>query len=376
MKSLFFAFFVILSFATSSHAADEWKQSAIQVKASSEFQKQIDQTITQIFMGKLHNTFCQVFQNKDSLEQSLGVSTTVAASLRRSCPQSTETKALSTKLDPKVYLLSFNGPRDLDSWTDARNRTYIFINGKLSQQKLKSILLHEISIALDAKYDFTMKEYSKEILRRGYSFVGNQHDLENAFISSMWRPVALAFSALRAFNVEAVNNGRPLTTLSNGSCALRFRQIYKTIQKIPYKTPELTIEAMLYNTPELLIARQSEAVAPQSSVEADRLISTLSSAALQMRDFNGRQVSFCEFMAAPALTSNALGSFLSNGPRPRLTGGSGSESGFTSPEDKNIEAALDEARKESPTTYRPDYGKVIDGNTIVIDATRNSGGFD
>ncbi|QDK45764.1 hypothetical protein DOM22_11705 [Bdellovibrio sp. ZAP7] len=364
MKSLLSLVLVILSFATSAYAADEWKRTAIPVRPSSKIQKQIDLAVSQVFAGKIHNTFCQVFQNKESLQKSLGVTPATAESLRRSCPRSTETTALSTKLNSKIYLLSFNGPRDLDSWTDSNNRTYIFINGRLSQRKLESILLHEISIALDAKYNFTMKEYLSELQRRGYSPAGNQNDLENAFIGSMWRPVALTFATLRAFNIEAINNGRPSLTLSQSSCASHFRQAYQVIQRIPYTPPALTTEAMLYNASELLIARQSEAVAPQSAAEAQRLISLLSSSSIQVRDFKGRQISFCEFMAAPALTSNALGSFLSNGPRPRLTGGSGGESGFTSQDDGKVQEALDEARKEQ-SKYAADYSKVLQADSIL-----------
>ncbi|WP_413586988.1 hypothetical protein [Bdellovibrio sp. HCB274] len=344
MKILITFLLAFCGYSANIYAASDWKNTAIPVQTSSKFQKQIDKALSQVFMGKLHGTFCLVFQNQESLSHSLGASTPTAAALRQTCPRNTESNALSTKLDPKVYLISFDGPRDLDSWTDAKNRTFIFVNENLSQQRLKSILLHEISIALDAKYNFTIRDYLRELERREYSPVGNLNNLESAFISSMWRPIAQTFSALRAFNVEAANNGLNSITLTANSCASRFHQIFKIVRGISYTAPAMTVETMLNNPQELLIARQSEAVAPQNASDEQQLLRELTSPAFQIRDFTGRQVSFCEFMAAPALTSNALGSFTSNGPRPRLTGGSGGSSSLIS-EDKAVHEALNEVRR-------------------------------
>ncbi|MDG0818163.1 hypothetical protein [Bdellovibrio svalbardensis] len=315
----------------SALATTAWQKTAVPVVEGSDLQKQIDGITVEIFQNSKSKILCGIFNDPVSAVHSLGISLPTAKRIYENCPRSSAEG--TAKIMAKKYYVSFLSQNGLDSWTDYGNRTYIFADTSLNREKLKSIIIHEMAIATDAKTNMLLstyltyrnKEHSEvsnglQIITMG-NLSAREEALKQAFNSSTWKPVSLTFATLRAFNFEKYLNNEEFNTNSHSSCVAEFKSLLKTIKSIPEVPASEDVDRMA----EMIANMTSEASAPKSPEQEKQLIDFLMSQDLQLQDQQDNKMTFCQFMTRPLLTGRSLYSFFGSGPRPRLTGGSGGQ---------------------------------------------------
>lgn len=313
-------------------SSTDWQESAILVSDHPALQQQVDEVTEEIFQSRLNEVFCRVYNNSYSASHALGISQNAAARIFQHCPN--PTRYTLAKVLEKKYYIAFSTPPGLDSWTDFGNRTYIFADQFLNRSKLKSIVLHEMSIATDAKTNMLLSNY---LIYRGKehsqikgdlqiitldNLTPQEESLRQAFNWSTWNPIRLAFTALRAFNLERYAETGTFDN-SHETCVAEFNHLLKTIKNLPAAPKATGIDLI----PELLVEQTSKFNAPKSPEHETAVIEFLTSNKLRLKDIQDKDLSFCQFMSFPLPTGKSLYSFYGSGPRPRLTGGSGGQGG-------------------------------------------------
>lgn len=326
MKSLLLFFLVFAS----SFAQADWRQNSVLVTENSEMQKHIDNAMYEIFNSSFKRNLCQIYGTSLSIMYSLGTSADAAVQIAQLCPK--DQQAPLPKHFRKQYYISFEPVPGLESWTDLSNRTFIFVDKSLNKDKLKSILLHELAISTDSKSGLMFSTYLM-MSQRGKS-VGNfqvitlnDNDpelqrLSPAFNIAAWSPIAITFATMRAFNLEAAFLEQRFESDKHGQCVKIFKETFEIVRKIPQAPAAEDISKITA----MLISAIDERSNAKSPAEIEQDIEHILQEDLKLKDINGDNVSFCQFMARPLLTSRTAYNLFANGPRPRLTGGSGGQS--------------------------------------------------
>lgn len=340
--------FISLLLSGTAFGNTTWTENAVLIERGSELHTMIDEITLEIFKSPLKNDLCTVYRNPTSVYHSLGVSEKTALAIFKDCKP---VAAAPTKVMSKQYYLSFASEPRLDSWTDYGNRTYIFANEGLTRSHLKSIILHEIAMSTDAKTNmmytgylmvrdqertYTAKNGSR-IISIG-SLSERERTLQTAFNMAAWGPMSRTFAALRAFQLEMMAEGVSFNFKNHHLCSRIVRETFYKTQYLPEPPKSSGIDSMAEMLAEAFDTHQ----APQTREQEQELLNFLLSKDLMLKDSRSDKVTFCQFMTEPLLTSRSLYTFLSAGPRPRLTGGSGGQGKDDS--DKNS-MSLDSAMK-------------------------------
>ena len=328
----------------------DWMNKAELIKPESDSQKLIDEIAKEIFSGPHHSDLCTVFTDSYNIHFSIGLSQETADEIAQSCPLGNKSTELSKYFKKSYYFVS-EAFANLDSWTDTTNRTYIFTDQELTREKLKSIILHEIAIAIDAKSNMLLTTYwlykahakNHTATTINITMPQNLNDeeekLKKAFNLSTWSPISLTFATLRAFEFEARNNHSQYIQ-NHQQCVSKFNEIYSIIKKIPDFQPQDqikvisdgsnansgdTINAAINMLASSLINSATNSIsmsnAPTDPNQEYENLDFILNQDLKIVDLNNNTVSFCEFMAQPLIVNRTLYSFFSRGPRPRTTGG-------------------------------------------------------
>ncbi|MNK07466.1 hypothetical protein D3C87_253800 [compost metagenome] len=326
--------FVFVTLATSSisMATVDWQKNAVLVTLDSEMQAQIDELTIEIFNSPLQKTLCSVFVNPLSATYSLGISPEAAVDIYKRCPHSKDDSSVAKFLRKQFYI-SFQPQAGLESWTDHGNRTFIFADKSLNRERLKSILVHELAIAMDAKMNMNFSTYAlysaTSTTRSSGGFASTTFDmnaeeqvgLRAAFNFSSWRPIAMAFATLRAFNFEMLLHGNDFPTDNHATCVREFKSLLRVTKNLPEVSNSQGPESVF----EQLAEAASKHQTPKSAAHEAQVIDFLLDPNLRIADHQKNKMTFCQFMTRPLLTGSLTFSNLGNGPRPRLTGGSGGQ---------------------------------------------------
>ena len=321
-----------------SFSSTNWTENAVVVTPGSDMQKQIDEVTMEIFNYPLE--LCMIYKNASSIYYSLGVSPDAALAIAKNCKQQADAPA---KTLMKHYYISFAKSTGLDSWTDFANNTYIFVDGGLSRQRLKSIILHEIAIATDAKANMLYSTYlgiteMYKAIQKNPNAGGDitvyvdvstdyQKALQQAFNYASWSPLSRAFATIRAFALEAQAEGRPNPIQNQTQCASTVRavlQVMKDLPAPPKATGKDDVDLVLGFVEDLRNA-VDKTQGPKSPEHEEAILNFLLSPQLKLKDINDTQRSFCDFMTRPLLINRSVYSMFGAGPRPRLSGGSGGQ---------------------------------------------------
>lgn len=316
---------ILIIFSQLAKASFEWMQKAEPVLANSEIQKIIDDVTKELFLGHLKDELCTVFSNAENLSFSMGISTPTAAEITTTCPQKITTAY--AKYFQKNYFIVQEPFANLDSWTDTANRTYIFADQGLTREKLKSIILHELVIAVDAKanmlfttyktYQALIKNTKSNIIHVKMSDLSSKEEkLRIAFNFSTWSPISQTFAALRAFEYEAMAENKKFIK-NHFECVEKFKQNFAIIRLVPDFPQELDVAEII----DMIASNSSIANKPNDLNAENKNMDFILDPGLKIKDLNGNKVSFCEFMAQPLIINRTLYNFFSRGPRPRTTGG-------------------------------------------------------
>ncbi|WP_415063922.1 hypothetical protein [Bdellovibrio sp.] len=324
---------LLLYFSLHAYAENDWKAHSVPVMPDSELQHMIDEITIELFRSPIKEALCTTYMNTYSVYHSLGVSLRAAQQAFSECQ---EIPRAPSKILRKQYYLSFVSAPTLDSWTDFGNRTYLFVDDNMTREHLKSMLLHEMAISLDAKTNMLYTTYltylaSANSNTSGFLFIdiSNLNDYEKtlqaAFNQATWKPISMTFAALRAFNLELAANGTP--QLSNHqSCVTSFMEILTKIKTLPAPPKSEGVDQI----GELLAETVSNKTTPTSKEHEAQILEFLLSDRLTLKDIQKKEVTFCQFMTQPLLTGRTLYNLFGAGPRPRLTGGSGGQGGQSS----------------------------------------------
>ncbi len=316
--------FTFLMISGQVYAFSDWQSRSILVESNSEIQGMIDSIVIDIFHSPLQKTLCEVYQNSFSVYHSLGVS---AEAAKQSFKECTEMPTLPSKALRKQYYLTFISMPTLDSWTDYGNRTYLFVEDGLSYERLKSLILHEMAISLDAKTNLLYTTYQTYFANRsGYS---DNEALKGAFNQSTWEPLRLSFAAIRAFHFELYYHKKSYA-MDHQTCAQSVLEILPQIKNIPTGPRSTGAESLN----ETLADMMSNRFTPKSEDHEKMILEQILSDAPLLVNGAGQKVTFCQFMTEPSVTGRSLYNFFGSGPRPRLTGGSGGQSSYVPPWEK------------------------------------------
>lgn len=319
-------FLSLFLFAPILVLASEWKENSFLVTRESAMQIYIDQAVKDLYQSPAKDTLCHVFTNPTSLFHAMGVVAETAMELNQSCPSETRSNTIS-KVMQKAYYFSAQKNDQIESWTDFGNRTYIFSSDNFDYTDLKKIMTHELAIAFDAKANMLFTTYlryqgniNQSILVADFSKPGTEQDLlRRAFNSATWKPISTTFSFMRAFAFEKFVAGQSLR-MTHQECSQAFRQYFQITQKFEDYNETRNADIVVNDLSSLF----SNSNAPKSQNEMREVLSHILDSKLTLTD-KGEKVSFCQYMAKPLLTGRTTYNMFGNGPRPRLTGGSGSQ---------------------------------------------------
>ncbi|MEN0058506.1 MAG: hypothetical protein AAGB31_06705 [Bdellovibrio sp.] len=324
---------VLVFWGLSVQASSSWREQSTLVTPDSDMQRLIDEVTVEIFHSPLQEMWCNTYGNEVSVFHSLGVSEKAAIEAFSGCK---ERKGHLTKPMSKQYYLSFESMPALDSWTDLGNRTYLFVSEGLNRERLKSMILHEMAISVDAKTNMLYTSYliyqrnqsgdSRGAIYHAPSQLSAQQQLlQNAFNQAAWQPISLSFAALRAFSIEQKAHGQNVQ-ISHDECVDSFKSLYQVTRQIP-SAPIDSESLELDQLSEMLAGMISRNMAPQSEEQETEVLQQLLSENLTLKNLNNKEVTFCQFMAEPLLSGKSTYNFYGSGPRPRTTGGSGGQGG-------------------------------------------------
>lgn len=318
-----------ISLAASAYSPD-WQKAAVAIDWNSPFQKEIDRSFETIFQSPVKKILCSVTYNPNSLIYSLGISPHAALRIGESCNYTDKTAGMASKVMPKKYFVApIQDPR-LESWTDLGNRTYLFVDGKFNSESLTRALLHEAAIAFDAKNRMLYSGYFRYSGKRNIqaggitiidmgSFDEEELRLRDAFNLSATSNIATTFATIRAFQFEdfATNDFK---MLDHNACVARFKETFEVVKDFKEYNHSTELDQIQLHLANLFDSKVND----KSDAEMDAILKNILSEDIRIED-QGRDVSFCQYMATPLLTGRTLYTFFSSGPRPRLTGSTGGQ---------------------------------------------------
>jgi hypothetical protein len=268
-----------------------------------------------------------VYQNIFSVYHSLGVSESAAKRAFAGCTHSATPPSKALR---KQYYLSFADMPLLDSWTDFGNRTYLFVGAGLTPERLKALILHEIAISIDAKSNILYSTY--QMYFSNDPPAKQNEVLKRAFNQATWKPLSMAFAALRAFNVELFSHQQIFKT-EHLNCVNSVRKMLERTKTIP-STPR---SEGLEDFSEVMAEVMSNKFTPSSEEHEKQILEELLSDQLLVSSERSETVTFCQFMLEPSLTGRSLYNLYGVGPRPRLTGGSGGQGSLVTSQERLLE---------------------------------------
>jgi hypothetical protein len=148
--------------------------------------------------------------------------------------------------------------------------------------------------------------------------------LSDAFNSSHWYPVARSFSAMRAFEFEKLWLSERMQPMTHQECVTNFIILFNKLKS--FSTHLVHEEQRPSQMASILSDYVSELKKPRTFEQEKVLIESLMSDDLKVESRAHGQLSFCQYMSLPILSSDKRINFMSHGPRPRVTGGSGGQS--------------------------------------------------
>ena len=219
------------------------------------------------------------------------------------------------------------GQSPFESWTTWDNKTVIFVSPSMSQEKLRHILAHELVVSLDAK---TGMMYSSFLNYEGAGRVsgnlriidvGNldrdEKYLQDLFNMAASRQVSFTFSALRGYMAERLYLSRgkdvPFELTHHENCRQSFLSIYRTFKNNP-EVFEGDTGAQFHEMLQGAFDQRFELLGEE------KVLKEILNGEFKFKS-RGRKMTFCNYMATPLISPKSLYSFLSAGPRPKVTGG-------------------------------------------------------
>lgn len=315
-KSIIFTFISVLAL---SSVAQDWKSLAEEVKPESEIQKKIDALVIEVFKSPIRQRLCQVLGSSLAIKNSFGVSDSAAVDANHLCQRKERLELGLGRTMPKKYFVVPYARPDVESWTDLGNRTYFFLSENTSDFEFRNMLLHELAISLDSKFGQFFISYVRN--QNNFKKLSSPRAaLEEAFRIAVWLPVANTFASMRAFAFEQSVLGKS-SNLTHLQCAEKFHYIFNHVSQIPdlealNKSNE--IDHILTD----LVDSFSSYLAPRSDSDREQKLKFILNKDLLIYD-EGQNITFCQYMAKYSLTNTTRQNVTANGPRPRLTGGSG-----------------------------------------------------
>lgn len=306
-------------------AETSWIEKSIKVEPKSQIQVWIDQIYEQVLTDS-HNRqlVCDLFYRSTDLYYSLGISAESSAKIYSHC-QSDRPKRTS-KILQKTYYISPESHSHLESWTDFGNRTFLFLDEFSSFEDLRVRLIHEFAMTFDAKMNMLYTTYVEFENAWSDSIVldkltNEQKNLQIAFSKSLWYPVARSFAALRAYQVENLLLNNQLDILPHSQCVTELKTLISLLKMIQEPAKPQSAEIMLIDISDFVSKKQI----PRNEAEEQSLLEFLMNEKLRVSSREYGEVSFCQYMSMPLMSSKSRHTIYANGPRPRVTGGAGGE---------------------------------------------------
>lgn len=301
-------------------------------------QQEIDKIFNEFLSSKLSETFCGILRNPVSASYSFGMSPSAALLAFRNC-KSVDSSDIAKRF-PKKYILSWDKPAGLDSWTSLANETTIFYADNLDYNRLKSILLHELAVTSDAKSSMNYIRYatyqykSQSKKSKNGSVYVDLNDPEvkainKAFNIANWPLIHLSLASLRGFAFEGLYHTGEVPIQSHKQCVKEVTQIFHLVEKSNYLLHADKLKSQNPST-QALEGLFQDMLSLFSSRELDEMtleqgLNYILDSSLKLKDHSGKSITFCQYMTLPLISNQNVDSFFSHGPRPRLTGGSGGQ---------------------------------------------------
>ncbi len=323
MKYFLIYFLISLQVLPSLGAFAEKSQS---VDQSPELQLIINQIYIQIIRSFDQEQKCLIFQSPDRLSESTGIDVQAAQILLKECK--TKTKSENYRYNKKKHIFIFSENQTIDSWTNLQNETFIYLKSHFTIEDLYSILIHELAMTFDAKSMMYFSHYllfshskrSKNLNGRLFielrNFNSEELQVNQMFNLALWTPIRFTFAALRAFHFENFVLNNKMIIPDHETCQNDFLTYFNLMKNTPTNFDRL-------NTPidsalKLLTVITDESNGPKTEMDVSRNLDIILSSRLLL-SFEKRQITFCQYMSIPLLTSNSYFLSFANGPRPRLT---------------------------------------------------------
>ena len=317
------ALLIVILLSVISSANSDLSNSSYRVMPGSSISEIIDQIYDEILtLPKNYQNVCQLFQSSEDLHYSLGIGITTARQILINCPNRSSNQV--SKIVRKSYYIVPHEDLDIESWTDQGNRTFLFLGDKATYNDLKIRLLHELAIQYDAKMNLLLTRYLEIEKSIAEPRIEHREILNEAFNSSHWYPVARSFSAMRAFEFEKLWLNEQFQPMDHQVCVSKFILLLNKLKSFStqfnYEKPHSSQMATI------LTDYVSELKKPRTIEQEKILIELLMSENFKVESRDHGQLSFCQYMSLPILSSDKKKNFMSHGPRPRVTGGSGGQS--------------------------------------------------
>lgn len=307
--------------------------------------------ITQVLLSKIMRTslgkqFCQIGQyNKDFFTAVTGINNNFADMLINKCKVKDDSQKIQMDkyigmVEPRQFIFIVTGKTldrnrenltlKMDSWTNDKNTTYIFIpQKKYTPQELEKELLirilHELVISIDSKESLgflgvvnnnTLEKYQLQLPPEDQ--VKDDLDMSTntaCRISSVYRnsDVKYAFSVLRALRHESKVLGElqidntGITNFLQKSCE------DKALHMAKLMTP---FRIFLGLKAEYLKISIESKCADQASLSHEEIIKALAQGRLVSKDQSQTSINLCEFLSTPSV-GLSIGGPIQGGPRPR-----------------------------------------------------------
>lgn len=327
----------------------------------------IEEAIDSIFLNEpLRPTMCSLFGNEDSISITFGISIKKSIEIYQSCQAEfnyPEARALAKIFTRKYFLIEdSNNLLPFESWTNYKNETFLVINQQTSKNDLQRLLLHEIAISMDAKTNillsgFFMQEgqHSSQngnsilvMMPSSEEMTKQEMDLKQALEYSTNANVSMTFATMRALAIESVADygiSDWYRANTHEQCVRRFNEIYSKV---------LQINSILLKDDKSMQGLLASYLEKNIHISDDQIIHLILDADLKVprpevkRSWWGSlfsnpsntNMTFCQYMAYPKLSSKSVYSFYSFGPRPRIGGGWSAANMLKNPDNNGIKPPL------------------------------------
>lgn len=274
----------------------------------------VDEALTRILKTATGKKICQQATNgrADLIVSVFGLTEAVARHLQPHCTPKVVASLPMVSNRPREYVFihttDSNAP--VEGWTTPHNVSYIFLtNADFNEEFLLRVLAHETAIKLDLKEQwgtFGDLQMFSDIL--GVRYVGtNSCEVQYAIRHPL---IKYSLSALRAQTIES----QILFELGLQSSLASDPQ--KCVDQVTSLLPSMARMGALLKYEKLHNSLQTKTCSDSRELNLNRALQVLQEESVQDLATQ-RQVSLCDFLKKPFLSSMAFGPF-SGGPRPRI----------------------------------------------------------